>query len=253
MYKTAELQVFIHSPNQLVVSLDKPKYRSSFERFTSSLIGKTAKEPKVLEFKISQVKQLRKRSDSNIPCSDNVEDYDAYYQEQIVKKLGCVPPYWRNKFKGQNQSEECSSPTQIENAHLVISDPKSILKLKEFPCNEMILMSIDSINYEPAPRPKDISIAFFYTEKTYEEIQYSRMMGFESWLSNVGGFSGIFLGYSMMQIPNFLVWIISLFHQKNIVKSKLDSIKYICLSYSMFNSMKTRKYPNQQITISNIL
>ena len=87
-------------------------------------------------------------------------------------------------------------------------------KRREFPCNEMILLSIDSINNEPDPKPKHVSIAFFYTEQTYEEIQYSRMMGFGSWLSNVGGFSGIFLGYSMMQIPTFLVWITSLFQPK---------------------------------------
>ena len=79
----------------------------------------------------------------------------------------------------------------------------------------MLLLSIVSINDEPTPRLKDISLAFFYPDKTYEEIQYSRMMGFDGWLSNVGGFIGIFLGYSLLQIPDILVFIIGLFqHEK---------------------------------------
>ena len=78
------------------------------------------------------------------------------------------------------------------------SNSKSILRRLEIPCNEMILLSIDSVNREPNPVPKDISIAFLYAEKTYEEIRYNQMMGLDGWISNVGGFIGIFLGYSML-------------------------------------------------------
>ena len=67
-------------------------------------------------------------------------------------------------------------------------------------------MSIDSINHNPIPIPDDIAIKFLYTEKMYEEIRYIKAIGFENWLSNVGGFVGIFLGYSMMQFPEFLLF-----------------------------------------------
>ena len=208
-YKDTELQVFIHSPNQLIRSFDKPKYEAKFEYLMSTLDG--PKAPKLLEFTISQVKQLRKRSDSNTPCSKQVEDYDKFYQGQISQKLGCVPPYWNI----DNGLEQCTTPKKLQEAHRILSDPKSILELQDFPCNEMLLLSIVSINDEPTPRLNDISLAFFYPDKTYEEIQYSRMMGFDGWLSNVGGFIGIFLGCSLMQIPDVLVFIIGLVqHQK---------------------------------------
>ena len=44
-----------------------------------------------------------------------------------------------------------------------------------------------------------------YDETMYEEIEYSKDFGVESFISNVGGFVGIFLGYSMMQFPELLV------------------------------------------------
>ena len=78
----------------------------------------------------------------------------------------------------------------------------------------MTLLTIHSVNKNPITRPNDIAIAFYYTEKMYEEIQYSKEMGFENWLSNVGGFVGIFLGYSMMQFPELIIWIFDLLHQR---------------------------------------
>ena len=188
----------------------------------STLNGPEGEGSKQLEFKISQIKQLRKRSDSSNPCSKQVDDYDKYYQQQIFKKLGCVPPYWKKLMPDGKFFEECITSAKLREAHRIINDPKTVLEFSEIPCNEMILLSIDSINDEPTPKPNGISMAFFYTEKTYEEIQYSRLMGFESWLSNVGGFIGIFLGYSILQIPEILSFVFGLLHHENVqwVKSK---------------------------------
>ena len=41
-------------------------------------------------------------------------------------------------------------------------------------------------------------------EKYYEEIKQVEDFGFQDFVSNVGGFFGIFVGYSMMQIPELL-------------------------------------------------
>ena len=89
----------------------------------------------------------------------------------------------------------------------------------------MILLSIDSINNAPSPKPTDMSMAFFYTEKTYEEIKYSRMMNFDGWISNVGGFIGIFLGCSMLQIPEFLVFIMGYIKAKKQTLKKVRTVK----------------------------
>ena len=219
-FKDTEIQVFIHSPNQLIRSFDKPKYESTFQHLISTLNGPEGEGSKQLEFKISQIKQLRKRSDSSNPCSKQVDDYDKYYQQQISKKLGCVPPYWKQMMPNEELFEECVTSAKLGEAHRIISDPKTVLEFAEIPCNEMILLSIDSINDEPTPKPNGMSMAFFYTEKTYEEIRYSRLMGFESWLSNVGGFIGIFLGYSILQIPEILSFVFGLLHHENVQRAK---------------------------------
>ena len=86
----------------------------------------------------------------------------------------------------------------------------------------MMVLTIHSVNNNPNPKPKDIAIKFIYTEKVYEEIQYTKAIGFESWLSNVGGFVGIFLGYSMMQFPELLLFFTTIFNyeRRNQFRSK---------------------------------
>ena len=44
-------------------------------------------------------------------------------------------------------------------------------------------------------------IKFIYLDKYYEEIKYSEAFSFESFISNLGGFIGMFLGFSLSQIP----------------------------------------------------
>ena len=43
-----------------------------------------------------------------------------------------------------------------------------------------------------------------YLDKYYEEIKEIKEFGFEDFISGMGGFIGIFLGYSMMQIPQLI-------------------------------------------------
>ena len=201
MYGETLIQVFIHYPGQLIRSFDEPKYESSLQYFLDSTINTNPLQRfNILEFKIKQVKSMQKRSDSNNPCNDDILDYDQYYQEQIVKELSCIPPYWNGAFNDSEKLEYCTSTTKLQEAfHLIKSKT-----LMEFPCTEMIVLNIDSINDKPQPKPKDVSMAFFYNDKTFEEIKYTKSMEFVGWLSNVGGFIGIFLGYSMMQIPELL-------------------------------------------------
>ena len=98
----------------------------------------------------------------------------------------------------------------------------------EQPCEELLILAIDSINNNPTPIPDDMAIKFLYTEKGYAEIRYIRAIGFENWLSNVGGFVGIFLGYSMMQIPEFLLFSLIAFKRKRpfLLASKLYELAF---------------------------
>ena len=206
MYEETILEIFVHYPNQLLSSFGRPKYSASFHRLMSIL---NDTNPKTLEFKLSECKRLKKRYNSKNACNRTINNYDKYLiqktGEKLEKRIGCVPRYLKNKLTNMVGLKDCQSPYDLKEADKFIKDVKTIISENDIPCDEMLLLTIDSINNNPNPTPSDISIQFFYTEKIYEEIKYLRAIGFENWLSNVGGFVGIFLGYSMMQIPEFVL------------------------------------------------
>ena len=50
----------------------------------------------------------------------------------------------------------------------------------------------------------DARIQFIYTETNYQEIKNTMGFNLESFVSGIGGFVGIFLGYSTLQLPELL-------------------------------------------------
>ena len=208
-YDDTQMDIFIHYPNQLVQSLGKAKYSTSFSHLLSTLNGP---DLKLLEIKLSECKRIKKRIDSNDPCSETIINYDQYFQQQVTKYLDCVPIYFKQAMENNSNIKECNSNIKLNEAQYIIDNFDKFLNQNKKPCDEMLVLTIDSVNNNPNPKPMDIAIKFIYTEKVYEEIVYIRAIGFESWLSNVGGFVGIFLGYSIMQFPEFLFFFVTVFN-----------------------------------------
>ena len=210
-YKDTKFNIFIHYPGQLIRSLDWPVFTTSFNSL-GTLLGAAMSNLRryVLEFKIFGIKTLRKRSDSNTPCKHDTISDDRYLQQQFVKELGCIPIYWKHFFTMEHNLKVCDQQEELKNAYGNISKVRNILKWNTPPCNEMVLQTADFINRRPVIAPKDGAIAFYYSNKMFEEINYSKAVEFQNWLSNVGGFVGIFLGYSLMQMPELFICIIEL-------------------------------------------
>ena len=218
-FKT-ELEVFVHFPNQLIATFENPRYLSSIGDLPfPELNYGTFKKYQTLDFKLSETKRIKKRQDSKKPCNQNIQSYDDYLNqligEKMMKEIGCVPIYMKMDLPNNTMIRTCVTPNDLRKAHTIFRNPKQILNENEVPCDEMLILTIETINQNPEPKPKDITIRFLYSEKVYEEIQYVKAIGFENWLSNVGGFVGIFLGYSMMQIPEFLLLFVTKFNGRN--------------------------------------
>ena len=191
-------EMCIRDRNQLVRSLDSPSFTSSFRDYHWD---------DMLEIELSQGTVLRKRPDSNTPCNPTVENHDIYVLESIVKDMECIPAYWTQFFKDEMDLPECTSMGRLNELHQTISNYKSLLEFYQSPCVDMYNAVMS--NWKPK-RQSNESMKFTYKEKYYQEVQYSKDFGFESFLSGIGGFEGIFLGYSMMQFPELIGNIITI-------------------------------------------
>ena len=171
---------------------------------------------KITEAKLSQGTILRKRQDSTEKCTAKVDKHDTFLMSEISKTFNCTPPYWNGRMEKDVLLSDCTSPEKLRDIYTHIKDAKRMLTLHDPPCLDMY----NAVTYFQRPMEKiekrvreKLSerleekvkiVTFVYKEKYYEEIQYVKDFGLESFWSGIGGFVGIFLGYSMMQFPDLI-------------------------------------------------
>ena len=126
--------------------------------------------------------------------------------ESVINETACVPPYWRNIIGTLSNLEECNSPEQLKNVHELTKDYKKIWEHHEAPCLDMFNSVVWNEEWYDDSKicRKCIYLKITYLDQYYEEIKEIRDFTFEDFISNLGGFIGIFLGYSMMQAPQLL-------------------------------------------------
>lgn len=212
---TTEIDIFIHYPGQLMRYLENPSL---------ALASHEMKRGKY-EIKISQSTLLKKRSTKSAPCVKN-GDYDLYLQEGIVNKIDCIPPFWIYPRKDLTHVQECTSLDKLKAIHNLTMD---IYKNKFVDIQPPCLDMFNSIvwNRLKSRRHEDSAeIEISYLEKYYEEISQVVEFGFLDFVSSLGGFIGIFLGYSMMQIPELLGTLPNLADQALTRMISNDKIKF---------------------------
>ena len=240
-YKDVTFQIYIHYPGQLLRYFRTPIYKSTvgFETDTSE----SKYWNKLLRITISRVTVLRKRPNSNIPCDQALQNDDEKLKIEIMKRVGCVPIYWNKTFGDNINLEPCRFPDQFRRMYTYIQNNRNILLSYDPPCVDMTISS--KYDREKNNKWDEPCLKFIYTEEVYQEIQNSRNFGFESFLSGVGGFVGIFLGYSMLQLPQL---ILSLADGIRRYRKKRPQQKALMVRKSKFNGAKINR-ATRKITI----
>ena len=156
-------------------------------------------------------------SHSSAACLTNIEDYkdyDTYLLQSVIDTVGCVPPFWVYSYSS-TLYDECVTPQKLREVNDVIS----ILHKNNFQqtsskyqqpvileptCIDMSnSIEIDWNDFSNLPK-NEFVMSIHYPDEYYQEITEVKDFSFQDFVSNLGGFIGIFLGYSMMQIPELL-------------------------------------------------
>ena len=159
------------------------------------------------DFHVRKIELLRKRPDAVTPCDESITDNDKVYKEALMKKVGCIPPYWKRFVingthkdlpgcNTRNQFTQLSSmlPMMFENTNLLNGS-----KLYDQPCNEMKISTSINKRNERTVQHK-LWLGFYYDADEFLEIvNNAAYTEYDLW-SQIGGIVGIFLGYSILQV-----------------------------------------------------
>ena len=185
----AKLFLYIHQQGQLIRNFDKPVHDVGIYYYTPS--------DNYMVINVVQVSVLRKRPDGIIPCNPDLHDDDEEFRRHVMETVGCIPPYW-NRLRQTSTMNRCKSSSQLKKIYQKIKNYKQVMDQYTPSCSDMSIISTLNLDY------KRTGVRMQYMNYGYEEIINQRDFGFEMFWSSIGGFTGMFLGVSLLNIPNLI-------------------------------------------------
>ena len=149
-----------------------------------------------------------------------------------MEVIGCIPPYWRIFMRDHNQLSNCTSTQQLRSAARYLPYKNQlndeIFSQYHPPCYRMrvtantnkdaytdsALLKIkfryrwdEKLNMQYGKYLKTFMCVYcylFYSSDYFQETTNVRKFSRDSVWGNVGGYIGMFLGFSVLQIPSLL-------------------------------------------------
>ena len=155
--------------------------------------------------------------------SQQLTDDDVAWQKYVITRVGCRPSYWKYNRHGHfyDQSKECDSKEQLQSLvdFWPLDDGKlanDVFNNYTRPCNKMGISY--NLNYKGYDKPDLLKLRFRFPENQYQEIQNLRNFPMDSLWANIGGYVGMFCGYSLIQTPSLILAIIKLISKSRMFK-----------------------------------
>ena len=217
--------IFMHYPNQILRGI---KMEHSDPKRKFAIHG--------LVIVVDSLDVLRRRNTRTSKCYEDYKNYDELVLKNLADKIGCYPIHWQvNQNYPKNVCINHSQMRGLLTPSLRVVNSK-FLKPFPPPCNQIQTISYSLKEYhegQPAPphpklppsylapphpglhpppflsslRPRKKSYRFIFQNPHYKEILHVQSFNIESWIGNVGGYIGLFLGVSIWQLPNLVKFI----------------------------------------------
>ena len=182
--------------------------QQSLRRICKYIISKETSrvEPGILEFWVSEITMLRRRIGAKEPCDPDIND-DEEALKVIMERFNCTPPYWEYMIPKSIRYPHCTSAKQLKDIYDVITEPSKMIRAFDkytMPCDKM--SSTVTFHMKPAKDGEEetLNLEFNYLEDTYQEVCNQKDFDLEMLGSSIGGFIGMFLGYSLLQCPELI-------------------------------------------------
>ena len=226
--------VYFHYPGQLW----REKH---FRKVTWPLRTENMTKKYHMEFELQNLEIMQNRDKSREPCIDGILDLDRKHFEGISRVLPCRPPY----IMQANELVPCRSQEEMLECHFLLLD--HLEKLKYPPCRSVKKMDIHYLELDlPQRERSSITMRATFIDQTYTEIVRVKAFDMNALIGNIGGYIGIFVGYSLiMMIPDWIMKLIKCFrnHQEK---------SYLVLSVYTQKYEKRCNYKRKAVNINKL-
>ena len=188
------LHTYIHYPGRLTRALGKPNFEIHPDEVDDDHTKTT--------LQLNRLSILRKRPDAKEPCDADLENDDEKFKIEVVNKVGCVPLYWEDYFSSSDSLRPCMSASEMKLIYEEIEEKEKVFSRYGQPCSYMEVSlgaSQHTSGYDNV-----VILELQYMKKQFQEIVNIRDFDIETMWSSLGGFLGMILGYSLLDVPAFV-------------------------------------------------
>ena len=211
---TYDLVSNLHLPGEMLGNALGTKWTWNTRKNVSNVLQQ--------RFTVKSMTLFRRRNKIQDVCHE-YKDFDRDYREAIIAKVGCIPPYWISS----QIFEKCKSARELQMiaryAFKGYSGSPGLKRLFPKPCLELKKLSFNDYDADlelkqiETKTPDLISKKYgkenvtnflvIFEDNGIKEIIQVRAFGIASLVGNIGGYIGLFLGFSIIQFPSFCVFL----------------------------------------------
>ena len=200
-----KLYIIAHYPGQLMRNIRK--YMKKFNHWNEL---KSDNNNNHIVFSFSGLTVMRLRENAVNPCDPNLMDDDTEWEKHVIKSIGCIPPYWNNNSSHYLEPEKiCNSKNELESIKGYWPKEDSVPAMQIFqnytrPCNsfEQLIYNSDVRYYK---KSDVLKMQIKLQNNMYQEVHNTKAFKRADLWANIGGFVGIFCGFSMLQTTTYLI------------------------------------------------
>lgn len=208
--KEARMYFQAHYPGQMIRDMKTYLFKVS----NWHLLGPDHKNNQVLA-QFAGVTLMRFRENALEPCDPHLDDDDGEWKLYVISKIGCCPIYWKDVSENHHdhhdhdEAKVCTSSEDLKKFKSYWPMDGGKYANQPFrrytrPCNKMsIFNNINRIAYND--HHDLLKVKFRIREVLYQEVLNNRGFGVDDLWGNIGGYVGIFCGYSILQGVGSLV------------------------------------------------
>ena len=223
MFSNPEILVFVHQKGRFLTQVEQPHAVIENKALVDAKKKNKYGFSYEVNLRINTVEVLKKRPNAVIPCNELLRDEDNLWINKAIEIVGCVPPFfkrfvWNSTLNGNSLISDTCNMNQFNSFATEYSAKYNfgnISKLYIEPCYQttnvvslaqsLIPLKDDFSSFIGRASKMSVKIRIEYAMKGYKKATNNRAFGILNLWSQIGGFVGMFLGYSLLQLPS-LVW-----------------------------------------------
>ena len=188
-------EVWFHYPNQLMEA-----WHMGMGKWFWPKKGPLSSRNYAMIFERSKMDVLERRNKKNSPCIEDWKNHDQYVMENLISAAGCRPPHWTSK----KDVRICNSQEEM----LKVLPPLKKHELLDFvpPCRSItnIPFSYSETEDHGMHSREYFKITMTCADPSFKNIVQVREYSVQNLIGNTGGYLGLILGCSIINLPFFL-------------------------------------------------